>query len=493
MTDRMNRPLDDALIAAAIERRAPGHADRELLRDILVAAEDSRQVRGWWWGRPGIPVRATLLFVAIALLLATALVLAAVGAFHLTQPSPTLPAKVSGLGPSASAITSSPAIEPSPSAGSGQSCGTDTAQVSVGGSMPPTSVEPATVRAGVISDGAYLTFGPDASVVADLWFLDGGVARRIASVAGPGINIVNVQDISADGRQVLVGVGELHGGLPRPSCDDLYVVRTDRESVTRITSNRAGQYATDGSFSADGRYVAYRQDEDAASSSAFGVVDLVGDGTPRLGLCAADATGLVARWAPDDNRLAILCDGNLEMDFVDDNHAGSIPVSFPVTSPLGFAWTSPTRIDIATSTQGNASGRVTHVVYAMPGGGFASENGSFGAPVDSTDAFSELQVGSGAFSAGGGSLAFRGTATTDDGWWVMRADGGTLYATSGRHPAPEDRLEWSVDGKRLAYIDAGPLGNDRHIVVTIVGSGVDNAYGTIPDSYASGIWRAWSP
>ncbi len=317
MTDQPFQ-LSDAAIEAALARRAPGHADAALLADIVATAATTRQARGWTVPVLGRP-RAVWAVVAAAALLVAGLLAVGIGSGQ--PPSPTPAPSVLGVVP--------PSAGPSealPSA-SAETCATETTQVLVGSAMPPATTGLTTIPAGLLDIGAYLTRTPDGSsnTPTDVWIARSGVSKRIASIVGPDFNIASIDDVSADGQLVLLQIGVIHMTQPGPECSDLYAVRTDGSSVTRVTHYGPNQNAFGGSFSADGRNVAFTYSE-LNASDAIGVVDVAGLAAPRLGLCdGGPTTGLQVRWAPDDDRLAAFCGTSVQLQF--PGSVGSIPVS----------------------------------------------------------------------------------------------------------------------------------------------------------------------
>jgi len=208
MTDRTRPLLDDALIAAAIARRAPHGPDPALLDAIVGGTADVRQVRAWW--RPVPPVRLRLL--ALAAVLVLGLVVAwLVSTLGSAPPRPALPTRPPGLpgiavGPSAS-NPANPSAAATPSVAS---CATETAVVAIGGDMPPAAEHPQPMGAGVVGRSAYVTGPKDGTFVpVEVWSVRGGTSTRIAVVDGPGVNAVSVDDVSADGTLVVLAVGHI--------------------------------------------------------------------------------------------------------------------------------------------------------------------------------------------------------------------------------------------------------------------------------------------
>src|SRR5262249_41388024 len=131
------------------------------------------------------------------------------------------------------------------------SCPVAGAEITVGAAMPPTSTAPLTIPAGVTRAGAYLTAAPGSIAPADLWFVGGGTAQRIASISGDSITRLRIDDVGPSGRNVALRVG--YGDDTSGGCDDLYVIRSDRESMTRVTRNGPGRHAVEGLMSSDDR------------------------------------------------------------------------------------------------------------------------------------------------------------------------------------------------------------------------------------------------
>jgi hypothetical protein len=294
------RPLTDTQIEAAILRRIGGHADASLARSIAAAAAATPQTHApspMGAGR----LRAVVMLAAAAIAI-TALAVAAAGS------RPSIPPPVATQPTFVTHPTASLAADGSPSATLSDHCETDTVSVYTGSAMPSANAAPVEVPSGLIAQGVYLT-QLDGESQFDAWAVSTGESTRIASFVAPGVNVMKVDDVSADGRQALIQVGVIHGALPGPSCDDLYLVQTDGTGATRLTDNGAEEHALDGRFSPDGRYVAFRASVDAAEPTIT-VTDLLGDRTPRSAPCTTGAYGHALRWAPTGNRLAVACSDN---------------------------------------------------------------------------------------------------------------------------------------------------------------------------------------
>jgi hypothetical protein len=470
--------LSESLIEAALARRAPGHADASLLAAIVAEAVVTRQVRDWRLNLPTGRVRTrTWVALAAAAALVGALLLSAVGGRQPTvTPPPSGAPSVSPAGPTS---RTSPSVSPSTVA-----CLTDTTRVTVGDAMPPTTTPPMTVPAGVLDRGAYLTL-PNDSGSSDLWSIRTRVANRIANVD---IGRVLVRDISSDGRQVLLQVGEMHGGIAGPECDDLYVIRTDRPSVTRVTHNGTGEHAFAGSFSVDGRYVAFRYESTNAVAPAVGVSDLLADITPQLRLCDGNATTIQIAWAPDNDRLAALCPSVLQLEFVPTS-TSTIDVPFAVDSVGTFGWASPTRIVIGTVPTGPGASPITLHTLSLTGVGAHEMDGTFSNSTPTTQTFTSVADNSGEVSPDGRSVLVN--ATPADGpqvhldWLVVDlATGRTTLEIPLDLP---DRASWSEDSQSIVYVE--PTSGGPGLTVVDIASGDHHTYGSMPTEFLQGVWR----
>jgi hypothetical protein len=75
---------------------------------------------------------------------------------------------------------------------------------------------------------------------------------------------------------------------------------------------RKHEHASDARFSVDGRFLAFRFDDLRGHTPVVGLVDLVGDHTPRIVECGETSMFDFA-WAPDDDRPAMVCGGRLDV------------------------------------------------------------------------------------------------------------------------------------------------------------------------------------
>ena len=451
--------LFDTQIEAAILRRIGGHADASLTRSIVDMAAGTPQARALpAIGRGRLRVAAGL---AAAAVVAIGLGLVATGSVPKVPPVPPATPRAVVAQP-----TASPG-EPSPTATSLETCATDTAAVLTGDAMPPADVAPVSVPAGVLQLGVYLT-SQDGASQADVWAASVGDATRIASIVGPGINVTNVEDVSADGSLALIQLGVVHGGLPGPMCDDLYVVRTDGSGATRLTRNGANQHASEGSFSPDGRYVAYRDEDRFAGPPRVSVIDLQGDLTPRGSPCVGDGGEVHARWAPSGDRLAVVCGGTVMLAAVDPSQptglghvsALELPAAGPGTAARDDAfvdarWLDATHLlDVRARSGASSNGpidlrTITFDTPDMPANGTSSK------PLTVEPWLADAGFSTGiALAPDGHTFAVLADPKASDfsgdslGLYVVDARTGHAQVFAGW---PAEEPGWSADSRTLSY------------------------------------------
>jgi hypothetical protein len=283
-------------------------------------------------------------------------------------------AAASGTTSTPRAILSSPSDLPSPSATPVPPCSTETLSVVTGPAMPPTAAAPADLNgaAGQMV-GAYITRpAEDGTIPSDIWAVRAGVATRVASMVGGRVNSMTVDAISPDGSTILVSIGEVYYTMPLPECSDLYLIR-------RLTRNAANVSDFGGSFSFDGRYVAFIHTEGKHFAPVVGLIDLDGDRQPKLSACAPTVSYIDVRWAPNDHRLAVWCGSVMQLVFVGGS-AGSIDVPFADEQEDGMIWRDPASIVVVTGSADAPGIRVR--TYSMPGTGLGSLDGAFSNPTD---------------------------------------------------------------------------------------------------------------
>src|SRR5262245_2023898 len=315
----------------------------------MAEAGRTRQVRRWG---PAMPVmrRSAWVGLAAAGLLIAGLVVALGGGGRETEPAPT-------PSPSAPAVvvpSASPSPFGSPSATPTVACPTETSSVLTGAAVPPTSTAPGSVPDDILRIGAYVT-QRDGEQVVNVWSIRGGEATRIAAVVGPDFNDVSITDISPDGTQALIELGEIHGGSPRPWCHDLYLVQTDGSGARRLTFNVAEGQAYDGRFSLDGRLVAYVTETPELPGSpqvpaSLAIIDLTGAGAPITTNCVTGSQAAFA-WGPMDGRLVAACTDGIAM-FANGARTETVELPYGDELPLLLAWPDPDHVLLATVVGG---------------------------------------------------------------------------------------------------------------------------------------------
>ncbi len=89
-----------------------------------------------------------------------------------------------------------------------------------------------------------------------IWVVNPGAnSASVIAELDPVPNILEILDISPDGSDALIRVGNISPSGFTPECADLYVIRTDGSGATRLTRFGTGRFVTGGAFSPDGRRV----------------------------------------------------------------------------------------------------------------------------------------------------------------------------------------------------------------------------------------------
>ncbi|HET9614997.1 MAG TPA: hypothetical protein VFP22_09305, partial [Candidatus Limnocylindrales bacterium] len=481
-------------IEAVLARRAPRGPDPDLLMSIMAGTREVRQVRSWW----PAPTRTTtrLLFVAAAVAVGLlAMWLVAAGGGFTRRPEPSLPATLSGRASEEPSTAPSnvvlPSSDPSAPSASMPPCATETTAVTFGAAMLPTSRAPMSVPAGILDRGAYVTKPDDGSPgPADVWFVTAGNARRVASVVGPDFNRAIVDDISVDGRFILLDVGALHGGLPLANCDDLYVIRTDGTGVTRLTTNGSELYDTAGRFSPDGRWVASAHAGITATSPAFDLFDLMSGGPPRLELCGgpAQAGSTSIAWAPDSRNVAVQCGSTLEIRSV--VASGQAAVTGVGPNPIGVAWTSATSIVIVSAVPGDTANRpLTFRTLPVTGAGVSLSIGSLSdvrtISPDLADANGRMEI-----APDGHEALVLASPTPPDGdrWYVVDFRTATAKPVTGVTADFDDGVGWSKDSRSIVWFDRWAR-DVPQLVQIDVATGERHTYATVKAPNVDGLFR----
>ena len=493
------RRLSDTQIEAAILRRIGGHADASLARSIAATAAATPQTHGLR-AIGGGRLRAVAVLAAAAIAIMGLAVAAAGSRLALPSPIPSQPALV--MQP-----TSSPAPVGSPAATAQGVCATDTVSVSTGGSMPPATAMPATDPAGMIEHAVYLTRRGGATQT-DVWSVASGGATRIASLVAPvGDSIVTLDDVSADGRQALIGVGVSRAPWPGTDCSDLYLVRTDGTSATRLTHDGPNEYAFEGRFSPDGRYVAFGA-SGGSRAPRLGVVDLVGDRTPRMMGWCSGVTNL--RWAPTGEWLAVACDTDVTVIKIDLSLVTAIGIpthapplvdagpALPVVDArvIDDAWLDPTHVLTVFALPGESRNGPFQVrtLAIDEGHGPATASWSDPVPVSPWLADPGLTPASAPIAPDGHALALLADPVAVDPtreqlalYVVDLANGHAAPAV----PWPLADAGWTTDSSALVYVD---LSAALHPVLTVRDPSRTDPLATVslPAEYVTGVWRAAS-
>jgi hypothetical protein len=485
MTERIR--LSDASIEAALARRAPGHADRELLASIVAAAAEVPQLRAW--GRPiAWRSRLAVAAVAAALVVAATAVISGIG----SQPpgprpsghgSPGLP------GPSSSDTGPGPST---PASASPIACATATVVVATGAAMPPAVAVPFTIPPGVLDRGVYFT-SPNRIAPAEIWSVRAGTAARIATVDGPGINALDIEDVSHDGSLAIVAVGHISPSGASAECVDLYGIRTDGAGSTRLTSYGAGEVAHLARLSADGRYIAFGHtliDPIRAAlapvRSALVLDDLRNANVPSLDrVCSLDSYSFARSWAPGDDLVAAICGSTLQIQ--SPFSVGTFDLPMATDGLVAFGWASPQRVLIATTALADGPQPIdVRTLERAPNGGLA--DGAFSAVTHLTTGLNIAATDQPPdVSPDGRSVLVTVASTTDPTtteWYVLDSVSGAshlILPVSGSDP------EWSADGRSVAYLDFANLAT-THFAIVDVATGKTQAW-PVPATYHQGIWH----
>ena len=164
-------------------------------------------------------------------------------------------------------------------------------------------------------------------------------------------SLAHIDDVSPDGRFAVVELGQEINSSPLAACNNLYLIATDGTGATRITAFGTHAHAIDARFSADGRFVAFRYDDLLGRTPVVGLVDLVGDRTPRIVECGETSMFDFA-WAPDDDRLAMACGGRLDVVSAETGHVVSSTVlQFRGEIFMELAWSDPATTVLVTALE----------------------------------------------------------------------------------------------------------------------------------------------
>ncbi|MFL5726152.1 MAG: hypothetical protein ACJ77F_07415 [Chloroflexota bacterium] len=467
-------PLDDATIEAALARRGAGNADAALLSDVLAAARATPQVRGWWPPLRGS--RQAWALLAAALLLAAAVVVG-VGASRTAPPPAPEPSAPAIVVPSASAApATSPTVVATPSAAASTSaeCPPDPTGVTTGDAMPPTRSEPMALMGDGLDLGVYLT-------AADVWTVRTGSATRIASLGATDAGLARIDDLSQDGRFAVAELGQTINASPLVACNNLYVIGTDGTSATtRITRFGAHEHASDARFSPDGRFLAFRFDDLSGHTPVVGLIDLIGDPTPRTIECGETSMFDFA-WARDGHRLAMVCGGRLDVVSAEAGLVESSTVlPFHGEIFMELAWSDAETTVLVTALD-NGIG-----VSDAPVRVRSVASGAVSNPVPVSPALTYAGPGSATAPDGHAVAVVAFPRDKTIGWHVIDTSTGAAQAVAG--PGCSD-LAWSADGRSVLFVEGGPATTVPALTVVDLATAARQFLGSVPADYRGGVFR----
>jgi len=464
------RPLDDATIEAAAARRAAGQVDAALLTDVLAAARTTPQVHAWW---PVLRSRQAWVLLGAALLLAAAVIVGVGTGRPAPQPAPA-PSAPAIVGPSTPAPPSIVASSPSPAASPATICPPQPARVTTGAAMPPADSQAMTVLGDGLDLGVYIAAD-------DIWSVRTGAATRIASLAGTDSSLAQIDDLSPDGRFAVVEIGQAVPNSPFIACDNLFLVATDGTGATRITAFGTHEHASDARFSVDGRFLAYRFDDLRGHTPVVGVVDLVGDLTPRIVECGETSMFDFA-WAPDDDRLAMVCGGRLDIVSAESELvASSTVLPFRGEIFMELAWSdAETNVLVTALDNGPGVSNASVQLRTVAAGTVSNPR-----PVSPQITYAALESATAPDGGHVAVVAFSRDQTM--GWYVIDTATGVAQAVAG--PGCSD-LGWSADARSVVFVDGGPATTAPALTLVDLSNGARHPLGWVPAYYRGGVFRA---
>jgi hypothetical protein len=321
--------------------------------------------------------------------------------------------------------------------------------------------------------GVYLT-------AADIWSVRTGSATRIASVDASDASLAHVDDVSLDGRLAVVELGQTINTSPLAACNNLYLVATDGSSATRITDFGTNEHASDARFSSDGRFLAYRFDDLRGHTPVVALVNLAGDPTPRIVECGETSMFDFA-WAPNDDRLAVVCGGRLDVVSAESGLvASSTVLPFRDEIFMELTWSDAVTNVLVTALDNGPGLSNASVQLRTVAAGVVSNP----KPVNPQITF----AGPGGVSAPGGRavavLAFSQDAT--QGWYIIDTTTGVAQAVSGQGCSD---LAWSAGGRSGVFVDGGPATSLPVLTALDVATSERQPLGWVPADYRGGIFR----
>ena len=410
------------------------------------------------------------------------------------SPSPSASVTVAAARPSRSIMQASTAPSVGPTASPVPiECPIPRSAASIVGSLTRDGIESQNLLSDAISRGALVTQSAAPDEPASIWVTGRDGAGRIATVGAPGVDAVRVDDVSRDARFVLVDVGVLHISIPRPSCDDEYLLRVDRPEIVPLTSNGPDQHDSGGRISPDGRWVAMVHDELTATSAAFRLIDLVDPTAPSLELCglAGRSGPTMLAWSPDSRNLAVLCGSVLEIRSV-VGIDGTAQAIVPARDEdlVGIGWPTPTQVVLVSAVGGTSqNGPVRFRTLGVSGAGAGLTVGSWSAPRTIEPELAE-GVGRVEFSPDGRSMLVLGTAGGPDGlaWYAVDLRSGRATKVSGFAADGDDGAGWADDGRSTLWLNRWTDGRAT-IVQTELATGRQRIVALPPLDVRQGLFR----
>jgi hypothetical protein len=215
--------------------------------------------------------------------------------------------------------------------------------------------------------GGRLAFADVEAEVPAIWLESGDTpgAETVATITGYGLTILPHGDVgaqvpqvrvlgwSADGSAFLVETSLIHVSLPGPNCRNLFLVKADGSSVTKLTDNGPDQEANGAALAPDGRSVAYL--EYAGSRPELRLTDL--SGAARVldsADCQSVAEGLL--WSPNGSRLARLCGANVTVYSIGDGTSRTIALPPGLGATTGSWSADGSRFLVAANSTNSVSG-----------------------------------------------------------------------------------------------------------------------------------------
>ena len=251
--------------------------------------------------------------------------------------------------------------------------------------------------------------------------------------------------LSPDGWFAVVELGQAIPNSPLIACNNLYLIATDGTGATRITTFGTHEHASDARFSVDGRFLASRFDDLRGHTPVVGLIDLLGDRTPRIVECGETSMFDFA-WAPDGDRLAMVCGGRLDVVSAETGRAVSSTVlPFKGEIFMQLAWSDATTMVLVTALDNGIGVSNAHVQLRTVASGVVSNPTPVSPPI--------TFAGPGSVTAPDGRAVavfsvFAFSRDQTPGWYVIDT---TAAAQAVAGPGCSD-LGWSADGRSVVFV-----------------------------------------